>query len=62
MKIDIYCASGDKKSLKLSKFLYKDAICIIMMFNLSDPSTFKNLKIYLENTSFVHLDLNLQVK
>ena len=49
MKIDIYCASGDKKSLKLSKFLYKDAICIIMMFNLSDPSTFKNLKIYLEN-------------
>ena len=49
MKIDIYCASGDKKSLKLSKFLYKDAICIIMMFNLSDTSTFKNLKIYLEN-------------
>ena len=29
MKIDIYCASGDQKSQKLSKFLYKDAICII---------------------------------
>ena len=49
MKIDIYCASGDKRSQNLSKFLYKDAICIIIMFSLDDPNSFYNLKTYLEN-------------
>ena len=49
MKIDIFCASGDKKSQKLAKFLYKDAVCVIIMINLNDMSTFNNLKTYIEN-------------
>ena len=49
MKIDIYCASGDKKSQKLAKYLYKDAICIIIMFDLNDLNTFYNLRTYIEN-------------
>ena len=49
MKIDIYCASGDKKSQKLAKYLYKDAVCIIIMFDLNDLNTFYNLRTYIEN-------------
>ena len=49
LKIDIYCASGDKRSEKLTKYIYKDATCIILMFNLNDIPSFVNIKNYLDN-------------
>lgn len=49
LKIDIYCASGDKRSEKLTKYIYKDATCIILMFNVKDISSFANIKNYLDN-------------
>ena len=56
MKIDIYCASGDKKSQKLAKYLYKDAVCIIIMFDLNDLNTFYNLSANNKLIIFLHLN------
>ena len=48
IKIDIFDTSGDPRSKKIVKYLYKDARSIILMFNLKDKSTFDNLPNYLE--------------
>ena len=48
IKLDIYCSSGNKKSQKISKYLYKDAHSIIIMFNINKKNTFNNLYYYLE--------------
>ena len=48
IKIDIFDTSGDSRSKKIVKYLYKDARSIILMFNLKDKSTFDNLPNYLE--------------
>ena len=49
IKVDIYASSGNKKAQKISKYLYKDAHSILLMFNLNIKSTFDNLSTYLEN-------------
>ena len=48
IKLDIYCSSGNKKSQKIAKYLYKDAHSIILMFNVNKKSTFNNLNVYLD--------------
>ena len=49
IKVDIYASSGNKKSQKIAKYLYKDARSILLMFNLNVKSTFDSLSTYLEN-------------
>ena len=49
IKIDIYGTSGAEKYQKISKFLYKDAQSIIIMYTKTDLKSFDNIKKYLEN-------------
>ena len=49
IKIDIYDSSGNPKSKKIVKYLYKDARSIILMFNVNKKSTFDSLNSYLED-------------
>ena len=49
VKVDIYGSSGNPKSKKIAKYLYKDARTIILMFNVNKKSTFNFLISLLEN-------------
>ena len=49
VKLDIYGTSGNEKYKKISKYLYKDARSIILMYKINDKKTFNNLKHYLDN-------------
>ena len=49
VKLDIYGTSGNEKYKKISKYLYKDARSIILMYKINDENTFNNLKHYLDN-------------
>ena len=49
VKVDIYGSSGNPKSQKIAKYLYKDARTIILMFNVNKKSTFNFLISLLEN-------------
>ena len=48
LKLNIYCSSGDKKSERITKYLYKDAHSIIIMFNVNKKTSFNNLNYYLD--------------
>jgi small GTP-binding protein len=49
IKLDIYGTSGNEKYKKISKYLYKDARSIIIMYKISDENSFHNLKNYLDD-------------
>ena len=49
IKLDIYGTSGLAKYQKISKFLYKDAQTVIIMFNNNVPQSFEHIKLYLDN-------------
>ena len=49
VKLDIYGTSGNEKYKKISKYLYKDARSIILMYKINDEKTFQNIKHYLDN-------------
>ena len=49
IKLDIYCSSGDEKYRKISKYLYKEARSVILMYKINDENSFSNIKHYLDN-------------
>ena len=49
IKLDIYCSSGDEKYRKISKYLYKEARSVILMYKINDENSFSNIKYYLDN-------------
>ena len=49
IKLDIYCSSGNEKYRKISKYLYKEARSIILMYKINDENSFSNIKQYLDN-------------
>jgi small GTP-binding protein len=49
IKLDIYGTSGNDRYNKISKYLYKDARSIILMYNITDKKSFNNLNKYLDN-------------
>ena len=49
IKLDIFGISGNEKYKKISKYLYKDARSIILMYKIDKKMTFSNLKKYLED-------------
>ena len=49
IKIDIYGTSGKEKYQKISKYLYKDAKSIIIMYKVGDENSFNNIYNYLDN-------------
>ena len=49
IKLDIYCSSGNEKYKKISKYLYKEARSIILMYKLNDENSFSSIKHYLDN-------------
>ena len=49
IKLDIYGTSGNEKYKKISKYLYKDARSIFIMYKINDRNTFEDLSKYLEN-------------
>ena len=49
IKIDIYGTSGKEKYKKISKYLYKDAKSIIIMYKVGDENSYNNIYNYLEN-------------
>ena len=49
IKLDIFVTSGSEKYKKISKYLYKDARSIILMYKINNRDTFSHLKKYLED-------------
>ena len=48
IKLDIFGTSGNEKYKKISKYLYRDARSIILMYKINDANSFTHLKNYLD--------------
>ena len=48
IKLDIFGTSGNEKYKKISKYLYRDARSIILMYKINDGNSFTHLKTYLD--------------